>query len=70
MPLSHLLSRKEKVIRAIWGLGWLIVDSALLRQRGQLIGASTRRCQPHPAPDGPGTKKRMLCVHKWACMSA
>lgn len=35
VPLSHLLSRKEKVIRAVRGLGWIIVDSALPQQRGQ-----------------------------------
>lgn len=35
VPLSHLLSRKEKVIRAGWGRGWIVVDAAWLRQRGQ-----------------------------------
>lgn len=51
MPLSHILSRKEKVIRATWGLGWIIVDSAVLRQRGQLTRSSAGYCQPQPAAD-------------------
>lgn len=32
--LSLLLSGKEKVIRAVWGLDWIIVDSDLLWQKG------------------------------------
>lgn len=49
--LSHLLSRKEKVSGAARGRGRISVDSASLRQRGWLTGASGGHCQPHPAAD-------------------
>ena len=51
VPLSHLLSRKEKVNGAARGHGHISVDSASLRQRGRLTGASGGHCQPHPAAD-------------------
>ena len=51
VPLSHLLSRKEKVSGAARGHGRISVDSASLRQRGRLTGASGGHCQPHPAAD-------------------
>lgn len=46
VPFSHLLSRKEKVIRAVWGLGGLLLTLPYCNK-----GASTRHCQPHPAAD-------------------
>lgn len=49
VPLSHLLSRKEKVSGATRGLGYISVDSALLQQRDRLTGASSGHCQPYPA---------------------
>lgn len=59
VPLSHLLSRKEKVNGAARGHGHISVDSASLRQRGRLTGASGGHCQL-----AVGTTQLLTAKHK------
>lgn len=61
MLLSHLLSRKEKVIRAVWGRRWIIVD-CLAAAKGQLTGPALGTAHPIQLPTAKYKETRALCT--------